>query len=75
MDVTKPIIVLSSHGHHDHYNQEIFSKLDTSGMQTVYAILSEDIKVPVNVSVLQVSPGKEYHLWFQQKLTICFQRN
>ena len=24
MDVTKPIFVLSSHGHHDHYTPEIF---------------------------------------------------
>lgn len=69
MDLTKPIFVLSSHGHHDHYNPEIFSILSTSGMQNIYAILSEDIEVPENVNVLQVSPGKEYHLWMQQKLT------
>ena len=68
MDITKPIIVLSSHGHHDHYNQEVFSMLDDYGMQTVYAIISEDIEIPANVNVLQVSPGKEYDLWFQQKL-------
>lgn len=69
MEVTKPILVLSSHGHHDHYNQGIFSMLDVLGMQTVYAILSEDIEVPVNVNALQVSPGKEYGLWLGQKLT------
>ena len=69
LDETKPVIVLSSHGHYDHYNQEIFSVLDAAGMQNVYAILSEDIEVPVDVNVLQVSPGKEYGLWFQQKLT------
>lgn len=69
MDITKPIIVLSSHGHHDHYNQEVFSMLDAYGMQTVYAVISEDIEIPANVNVLQVSPGEEYDLWFQQKLT------
>lgn len=69
MDITKPIIVLSSHGHHDHYNKEIFSMLDAYGMQTVYAVVSEDIEIPANVNVLQVSPGKEYDIWFQQKLT------
>ena len=69
MDVTKPILVLSSHGHHDHYNPEIFSRLRALGMQTIYGILSEDIPVPEDVSVLQVSPGKEYDLWHQQKLT------
>lgn len=69
MDAAKPIVVLSSHGHHDHYNQEIFSILDILGMQKVYAVLSEDIEVPVNINTLQVSPGKEYGLWLGQKLT------
>lgn len=69
MDVTKPIFVLSSHSHHDHYNPEIFPMLDDSGMQNVYAILSDDIKVPKDVNVLAVSPGMEYNLWFGQKLT------
>lgn len=69
MEVTKPIFVLSSHGHHDHYNLEIFSMLDVYGMQTIYAILSEDIEIPKNVKVLQVSSGKEYSLCLGQKLT------
>lgn len=69
MDVEKPIFVLSSHGHHDHYNPEIFSMLDAAGMQNIYAILSEDIEVPANVNALQVSPGKEYDLCLGQKLT------
>lgn len=69
MDVTKPIYVLSSHSHRDHCNPEIFPMLDDSGMQNVYAILSDDIKVPKDVSVLAVSPGMEYNLWFGQKLT------
>lgn len=68
MDITKPILVLSSHSHHDHYNPEIFSVLNTLGMQNIYAILSEDIGVPANVNILQVSPGNEYHLWMEQKL-------
>ena len=69
LDVAKPILVLSSHGHHDHYNPEIFSMLRDLGMQTIYGILAEDIPVPEDVSVLQVSPGKEYDLCLQQKLT------
>ena len=69
MDVTKPILVLSSHGHYDHYNPEIFSILDEIGMQTICAVLSDDIEAPENVNVLQVSPGKEYGLWHQQKLS------
>ena len=69
MDVTKPIFVLSSHGHHDHYNPEIFFMLKTLGMQTIYAILSGDIKIPENVNVMQVFPGKDYNLCLGQKLT------
>ena len=69
LNTAKPILVLSSHGHHDHYNPEIFSMLDAFGMQNIYAILSEEIEVPANVNVLRVSPGNEYRLWFGQKLT------
>ena len=69
MDITKPIFVLSSHAHHDHYNADIFSMLREQGMQTVYAILSDDIKVPTGVDVMQVSPNKEYRLCLGQKLT------
>ena len=69
MDAAKPIFVLSSHGHADHYNPEIFSLLTASGMQNVRAILSDDIEVPANIDTLQVFPGKEYVLRPQQKLT------
>ena len=69
MNMIKPIFVLSSHGHHDHYNPAIFSMLKDMGMQHIYAILSDDIEVPEDVNVLQVSPGKEYDLCLGQKLT------
>lgn len=68
MDVTKPIFVLSSHGHADHYNPEIFSLLTDLGMQHIRAILSDDIKVPINIHALQVSPDKEYILGSEQWL-------
>lgn len=68
LDVTKPIFVLSSHGHHDHYNPEVFSLLDSTGMQTIQAILSDDIEIPKNINTLQVSSGKEYTLSLGQKL-------
>ena len=69
LDISKPILVLSSHGHHDHYNPAIFSMLKDKGMQHIYAILSDDIEVPKDVNVLQVSPGKESELCLGQKLT------
>ncbi len=70
LEVTKPIFVLASHWHHDHYNPEIFSILDTVGMQTVYAVLSADIKkVPEKVDMLSVKAGIAYSLPLGQKLT------
>jgi len=69
MNVAKPVYVLSSHGHADHYNAEIFSLLAALGMQHIRAVLADDIEVPADVNTLQVSPGKEYELGPQQKLT------
>ena len=69
MDVTKQIFGLSSHGHHDHYNAEIFSVLNNYGMQNISAILSDDIEPPENVDVLQVAARNEYHLGLGKTLT------
>ncbi len=70
MEITKPIFVLSSHWHYDHYNPEIFAVLDTLGMQKVYAVLSKDIKkVPAHIDVLQVTAGETYTLALGQTLT------
>ena len=69
MNREKPVLVLSSHSHGDHYNPEIFSLLKDCGMQQIRAVLSEDIEAPETVDVLQVSPGKTYNLGPQQKLT------
>lgn len=69
MDTEKPILVLSSHSHADHYNPEIFSLLKDSGMQHIRAILSDDIEMPESVDTLRVSPETTYDLGLQQKLT------
>ena len=69
MDVEKPIFVLSSHSHGDHYNTEVFSLLKESCMHCVRAVLSDDVEAPAAMDVLQVSPGKEYDLESQVKLT------
>ena len=72
LDVRKPIFVLSSHGHFDHYNPEIFSLLKARGMQKILPILSEDIPVPAGETVLSVLPGEEYILPMGQRLsTFC----
>ena len=69
MNREKPIFVLSSHSHGDHYAPEIFPLLQDCGMADIRAVLSDDIEAPGNVNVLTVSPGKEYDLGPQQKLT------
>ena len=69
MDVTKPIFVLASHSHDDHYNAAVFSRLTALGMQDIRAILSDDIQPPAGIKTLQVSPGKDYDLGAQQTLT------
>ena len=69
LEPTKPIFVLSSHGHHDHYNPEIFNILKSMRMQSIYAVLSDDISIPSKVDALSVSHGNDYELSLGQKLT------
>lgn len=69
LNTEKPIFVLSSHGHADHYNPEVFILLTDLGMRDIRTILSDDIQVPANINTLQVSPEMEYELGYQQKLT------
>ena len=58
----KPVFVLSSHSHGDHYNPKIFSVLQEAGMQHIRAVLSDDIKSPAEIDTLSVSPEKKYNL-------------
>lgn len=69
MDGQKPIFVLSSHGHGDHYNEAVFSRLEALGMETVRAVLSDDIKAPPQVDTLSVCPGETYRLGPELTLT------
>ena len=69
LNVTKPIFVLSSHGHSDHYNPEIFSMLAAAGMRDIRPVLSDDIAVTEAVDILRVCPDAEYDLDARLKLT------
>ena len=69
MDPEKPIFVLSSHSHSDHYNPAVFSKLTAAGMRQIRAVLSDDIQPPESIDTLPVSPGREYVLGHRQTLT------
>ena len=62
LDAKKPIFVLSSHSHGDHYNSSVFPLLGAAGMKHVRAILSDDITPPSDKNVLQVSPSENYDL-------------
>lgn len=61
----KPVLVLASHKHHDHYQMSVFNILKDMGMQSIYAVLSRDIPAgarPEDVPCLPVSAGKRYEL-------------
>ena len=67
----KPVLVLASHKHHDHYQKSVFSILKDMGMQHIYAVLSRDIPAgarPEDVPCLLVSAGKRYELPQGQEL-------
>lgn len=68
MDTEKPVFVLSSHSHSDHYNPEVFSLLASAGMRHIRAILSDDIALPEKADALHVSPGRDYDLGPRQRL-------
>ena len=69
MNGEKPVVVLSSHGHADHYTPAVFPLLRTAGMRHIRAVLSQDIPAPADVETLSVVPGQEYALGPQQTLT------
>lgn len=73
MDGSKPIFVLASHNHGDHYDPDVFPVLKAYGMEKIYPVLSEDIRAPLgkgmDEEILQVAAGNEYELALGQKLT------
>ena len=71
MDVGKPILVLASHKHKDHYCPAVFSILKELGMQKIYAVLSKDIPsktTPEDIPCMIVSACESYELPLGQKL-------
>ena len=65
LNPSKPVIVLASHKHHDHYQKSVFNILKDMGMQSIFAVLSRDIPAgarPEDVPCLLVSAGKRYEL-------------
>ena len=69
LEIDKPIYVLSSHSHSDHYNPDIFKILNNLEMKHIKAILSDDIETPKNVDTLHVLANQCYELAMNLKLT------
>ena len=71
LNAKKPILVLASHKHQDHYSAAVFSLLKDMGMKNIVAVLSHDIPprtVPAEISSIRVSPCKSYELPQGQRL-------
>ena len=72
LNPAKPILVLASHKHGDHYHPSVFQVLNDMGMQSIYAVLSKDISpktVPEEIPLTIVAAHITYELWQGQKLT------
>lgn len=65
LDSKKPIVVMSSHAHPDHYNPAIFPMLARMGMQEITAVLAKDIpskRYPPQIAVLTAEANSAYAL-------------
>ena len=71
LDSQKPILVLASHKHQDHYQPQVFSMLKDMGMQHIYGVLSKDIPkrtMPEDCPCTVVSACQRYGLPQGQEL-------
>lgn len=60
LETKKPVFFIVSHGHHDHYDQEIFSYRDV--FKDVHYIISDDIRVFPNRDILMTRPDERFVL-------------
>ena len=61
----RPVVVLASHAHRDHYDPGVFALLRSRGVRQICAVLSRDIPAmrrPADVPVLRVGPGETHEL-------------
>ena len=65
LDPAKPVTVLASHGHKDHYDPAVFSLLRAAGAAEIFAVLAKDIpprRHPKECEVLRAYAGQTYAL-------------
>ena len=71
LDPLKPVTVLVSHGHKDHYNPDIFAILRAQGVRDVFAVLAKDIpksRYPADTETLTAHANSVYTLPHGERL-------
>ncbi len=69
----KPLVVLASHHHKDHYNPHVFNLLKQAGCKNVSAVLAKDISpkhYPPETSVLKAYAHQCYQLEYAKLETL-----
>lgn len=64
-DAAKPLVLLASHGHSDHYNPEVVGLLRARGVRDISAVLGKDIptrRYPDGVPALRACADEAYAL-------------
>ena len=72
LDPEKPVCMLASHAHHDHYETAVFPLLRSAGAKHLFAVLSDDIHYsdyPADVPVFPVAANEELRLPFGARLS------
>jgi len=65
LDPEKPVCMLASHAHHDHYETAVFPKLRAAGAKHLFAVLSDDIhysSYPADVPVFPIAANERMTL-------------
>lgn len=61
LEPEKPVCVLSSHAHHDHYETAVFPLVKAAGARRIFAVLSDDIHYsdyPSDIPVFPAAPNE-----------------
>lgn len=65
LETDKPVVVMASHAHKDHYNPEIFDMLRKLGITDITAVLGKDIKPelhPEGIETIRARMHQEYEV-------------
>lgn len=73
LDKKKPLLLFSSHRHHDHFSSQVFHRFEEQSypLENVFVVLSHDIytsRIPSGIDFLHVTGGRDYDLPYDMKL-------